>query len=127
MSLSVRIWIPDENAHAGRRLLDDPPRTGTSAGSEFTRHQLWGSTAARRLGATFLPQLGEITLENRGNLMIPPDRLDAFEQECRHLAEHAGELAAATGYEPGYITDRLATIRNAVDRARAANGSILIW
>ncbi|PTA46615.1 hypothetical protein C8054_08980 [Micromonospora sp. RP3T] len=88
---------------------------------------MWGSAAARRLGATFLPQLADITVENRGNLQVPPGRLDAFEQECVLLAEHVELLAAATGYDADRILRHLANVRHAVERAKAVNGGVIIW
>lgn len=91
------------------------------------RYKLWGSAAARSLGATFLPQLADVTVENRGNLQVPPDQLDAFEQECVLLAENVGQLSAATGLDTDRILGYLTNMRHAVERARAVNGGIIIW
>ncbi|TNH29948.1 hypothetical protein FHG89_10145 [Micromonospora orduensis] len=88
---------------------------------------MWGSAAVRRLGATFLPQLADITDENRGNLQVPPGQLDAFEQECVLLAENVEQLAAGTGYDADRILHYLANVRDAVERAKAVHGGVIIW
>lgn len=79
MSINISVWVPDDNTYAGRNVVDDPPDASTGVGAESFRWKLWGSAATRRLGATFLPQLADITEENRGNLQVPPSQLVAFE------------------------------------------------
>ncbi|MBQ1011456.1 hypothetical protein KBX53_10940 [Micromonospora sp. M51] len=79
------------------------------------------------MGATFLPQLADVTVENRGNLQVFPGQLDAFDQECVRLAENVELLAAATGYDAERILRYLANVRDAVQRARAVQGGIIIW
>jgi hypothetical protein len=127
MSLSIAVWTPDDGAYAGRAVVAAPPGTSTGVGAESFRSELWGSAAARGLGATFLPQLADITIENRGNLQVPPAQLEAFERECVLLAENVEQLGAATGYDPDRILGYLATMRHAVERARAVRGGIIIW
>jgi hypothetical protein len=127
MSLEISVWIPDDSANAGRRGVDNPPGSSTGAGAEAMRYTLWGSEAARSLGATFLPQLADITEENRGNLQVPPDRLDAFERECALLAANAGHLSARTGYDADRILHYLGNMRAATERARAAGGGVIVW
>ncbi|WP_425886982.1 hypothetical protein [Micromonospora zamorensis] len=127
MSLDIRVWIPDGDAYAGRQIVVDPPGTSTGVGAESFRYKLWGSAAARRLGATFLPQLGDITVENHAELQVPPDQLDVFEQECVLLEESVERLSAATGYDADRILHYLTNMRDAVARARAVHGGIIIW
>ncbi|MCZ7476914.1 MULTISPECIES: hypothetical protein [unclassified Micromonospora] len=127
MSLDIAVWIPDDDAYAGRNVVADPPGTSTGVGAESFRHELWGSAAARRLGAMILPQLADITVENRGNLQVPPGRLDAFEQECVLLAENVEQLSAATGYDADRILHYLTNMQHAVERAKAVRGGIIIW
>ncbi|SIR91973.1 hypothetical protein [Micromonospora avicenniae] len=127
MSLDISVWIPDDDAYAGRDVVVDPPGTSTGVGAEGFRYELWGSAAARRLGATFLPQLADITVENRGNLQVPPGQLDAFERECVLLAENVEQLSAATGYDADRILHYLTNMRHAVERAKAVHGGIIIW
>ncbi|WP_174528320.1 hypothetical protein [Micromonospora maritima] len=119
--------MPNDAAYAGRVVVADPPGTSTAVGAESFRHQLWGSAAARRLGATFLPQLADVTVENRGNLQVSPAQLDAFEQECALLAENVAHLSAATGYDADRILRYLTIMRHAVTRARAVGGGVVIW
>lgn len=127
MSLDVAVWTPDDDAYAGRDVVEDPPDTSTAVGAETSRHALWGSAAARRLGATILPQLADITVENCGNLLVTPGQLDAFEQECVLLAENVEQLSAATGYDTDRILGYLTNMRHAVERAKAVHGGIIIW
>ncbi|GAA3735510.1 hypothetical protein [Micromonospora maritima] len=127
MSLDIAVWVPNDAAYAGRVVVADPPGTSTAVGAESFRHQLWGSAAARRLGATFLPQLADVTVENRGNLQVSPAQLDAFEQECALLAENVAHLSAATGYDADRILRYLTIMRHAVTRARAVGGGVVIW
>ncbi|RZT78788.1 hypothetical protein EV382_1981 [Micromonospora violae] len=127
MSLDISVWIPDGDAYAGRDVVVDPPGTSTGVGAEGLRYELWGSAAVRRLGATFLPQLADITVDNRGHLQVLPGQLDAFEQECVLLAEAVEQLSAATGYDADRILHYLATMRHAVERARVVHGGIIIW
>ncbi|MET8044678.1 hypothetical protein ABZU25_27885 [Micromonospora sp. NPDC005215] len=127
MSLDIAVWTPDDDAYAGRNVVADPAGTSTGVGAESFRHELWGSAAARRLGATFLPQLADITIENRGNLVVPPGQLDAFEQECVLLAENVEQLSAGTGYDADRILHCLTNVRHAVERAKAVHGGIIIW
>lgn len=67
------------------------------------------------------------TVENRGNLQVPPGQLDAFEQECVLLAENVEQLSAATGYDADRILRYLTNVRHAVERAKAVHGGIIIW
>jgi len=127
MSLDIAVWIPDDKAYAGRDVVVDPPGTSTGVGAESFRYELWGSAAARRLGATFLPQLADVTVENRGNLQVPPGQLGAFEQECVLLAENVEQLSSATGYDTDRILRYLTSMRRAVERAKAVHGGIIIW
>jgi hypothetical protein len=127
MSLSISVWVPDDDAYAGRRGVDNPPGSSTGVGAEAFRYKLWGSAAAHDLGATFLPQLADITIENRGNLEISPDRLNAFEQECAILAENVGQLSAATGHEQDRILHYLSNMQNAIERAKTVGGGVIIW
>ncbi|WP_141907641.1 hypothetical protein [Micromonospora sp. A202] len=127
MSLDIWVWIPDGDAYAGRQIVVDPPGTSTGVGAESFRYKLWSSAATWRLGATFLPQLGDITVENHAELQVPPDQLDVFEQECVLLEENVEQLSAATGYDADRILLYLTNMRDAVARARAVHGGIIIW
>lgn len=127
MSLDIAVWVPDDGAYAGRSVVKTPPGTSTAVGAEQFRYRLWGSPAARRLGAVLLPQLADITVENRGNLQIPPAQLDAFARECELLTGSVEQLSAATGLDSDRILGYLANMRSAVERARAIEGGVIIW
>ncbi|MEU8179278.1 hypothetical protein AB0B85_20795 [Micromonospora sp. NPDC049044] len=81
----------------------------------------------RQLGATFLPQLADVTVENRGNLQVFPGQLDAFDKGCTLHVENVELLAAATGYDAERILRYLTNARDAVQRAKAVQGGIIIW
>jgi hypothetical protein len=127
VSIDIAVWAPDDDAYAGRSVVEDPPGTSTGAGGERSRYELWGSAAARRLGASFLPQLADITAENRGNLQISPSQIDAFDQECALLADNVEHLSAETGYDPERVLRYLTTMRGAAQRAKAIRGGVIIW
>ncbi|BEL03011.1 hypothetical protein Q0Z83_012020 [Actinoplanes sichuanensis] len=127
MSLDISVWVPDEDAYAGRGGVENPPDTSTGVGAENFRHLIWGSAAARSLGATFLPQLADITEENRGQLEISPGRLDAFEQECRLLERNVDFLSAETIRDRDRILHYLANMNSAIHRAKAVGGGVIIW
>lgn len=127
LSLDIAVWIPDDDSYAGRQVLEDPPDVSTAVGAEAFRRSLWGSAVTRQLGATFLPQLADVTVENRGHLQVFPGQLDAFAQECTLLAENVELLSAGTGYDAERILRYLTTVRDAVRRARAVQGGIIIW
>ena len=115
------VWIPDETAYAGRNVLDTPDDACDVAGHERTRTDLWGSEAARALGATFLPQLADTDLQ------VEPGQLALFQRECEVLLAHAAELSVVTGFKADYIAARLSFIVQAVQRAQALGGGVLIW
>ncbi|GAB7045493.1 hypothetical protein [Catenuloplanes indicus] len=127
MSLEISVWVPDEGAYAGRKSVGSPPGVSTGVGAENFRYELWGSSAARSLGATFLPQLADITEQNRGNLQVPPDQLDALEQECRLLENNVEHLSDATIRDRDRILYYLTNIYAAIHRARAVGGGVVIW
>ncbi|MEK8106259.1 hypothetical protein NKG94_15675 [Micromonospora sp. M12] len=71
--------------------------------------------------------MADITAENQGILQVPPNQLDALDQECVLLAENVEQLSAATELDADRILHYLANARQAVDRAMALNGGIIIW
>ncbi|MDI6098419.1 hypothetical protein QLQ12_07365 [Actinoplanes sp. NEAU-A12] len=127
MSIDIAVWVPDDEAYAGRNIVEAPPGTSTGTGGERSRYGLWGASAVRRLGASLLPQLADITAENRGNLQVLPGQLDAFQQECVLLAENVEQLSAATGYDTDRILHYLSNMRHAAERAKAVQGGVIIW
>lgn len=125
MSIDIAVWVSDENADW--RVIDAPPEVSTAVGGERCRYDLWGSAAAKRLGATYLPRLGDIDEVNRGMLRVPPGELEAFDSECALLTENVERLEAATGYDTDRILGYLGNMRDANARARAVGGGIVIW
>jgi hypothetical protein len=127
MSLEISVWVSDGGAYAGRGSVKSPPGTSTVVGAENFRYTLWGSEAARSLGATFLPQLADITEANHGNLQVAPDQLHAFEQECKLLERNVEYLSDATIRDRDRILGYLANMNSAIDRAKAIGGGVIIW
>ncbi|WP_433611725.1 hypothetical protein ACQP2P_45140 [Dactylosporangium sp. CA-139114] len=121
MSLLVHMWVYDSNEPGGYRIPDAPEGVSELAGPEVARTKLWGSEPARRLGATFLPQLAE------GDLRVQPDDVEAFAEECAVLTADLAVLSAASGFDEERIEGYLRNFVSAVDRARQAGGGVLIW
>ncbi|MCX5343443.1 hypothetical protein [Streptomyces atratus] len=119
MTLTVHTFIYDEDCRS--HLLDDPEDGSNMAGTEVCRTTLWGSKAARALGARFFPELAT------GNLHVEPEDIDDFLEECELLHRNAATLAGSGGDRRDYVTARLANITAAALRARAVGGGVLVW
>ncbi|WP_406494320.1 hypothetical protein OG936_11330 [Streptomyces sp. NBC_00846] len=119
MTLLVHTFVYDE--HGRSRLLDDPEDGSDMAGTEVCRTTLWGSDAARALGARFLPELAT------GDLYVEPEDVDDFLAECELLHRNASTLAGGGGHWRDYVVVRLANITRAALRARAVGGGVLVW
>ncbi|MFI8104964.1 hypothetical protein [Streptomyces sp. NPDC086023] len=119
MSLLVHTFVLD--ADGGYDLLEDPEHGRTLAGYESTRTRLWGSAGTRALGARFLPRL------DGGDLYVEREEVDDFLEECAALRPHLTRLALEGGYEPDYVSARLANIVAAAHRAKAVGGGVLVW
>jgi hypothetical protein len=125
MSLSVHVFVHD--ADGKMQLLDEPPGVSDLAGFESWRTEVWGSEVVRSLGARFFPALAG------GDLKVEASHVQAFKDECLLLREKLETIAARTAAgrtveEHRYtISQRLAHIEAAVDRAQATEGGVLIW
>jgi hypothetical protein len=115
------MWIYDSDEPGGYEIPDAPQGVSERAGPEVARKILWGSETARRLGATFLPQLAE------GDLQVQPDDVEAFAEECAVLTANLAVLSAASGFDEDRIGEYLKNFVSAADRARRAGGGVLIW
>ncbi|MEU6015978.1 hypothetical protein ABZ826_18520 [Streptomyces sp. NPDC047515] len=119
MTLLVHTFVHDEQGEW--HLLDGPEDGSDMAGTEVCRTTLWGSDAARALGARFLPELAT------GDLYVEPEDIDDFLAECELLHRHTAALAAHSGYREDYVVARLSHITAAALRARAVGGGVLVW
>ncbi|MFE7356078.1 hypothetical protein ACFU8Q_23530 [Streptomyces sp. NPDC057543] len=119
MTLSVHTFVYDEQGRS--HLLDDPEDGSDMAGTEVCRTTLWGSDAARALGARFFPELAT------GDLYVEPEDVDDFLAECELLHRNAATLAGGSGHRRDYAAARLANITAAALRARAVGGGVLVW
>jgi hypothetical protein len=90
------------------------------AGFESWRHTVWGSEAARRRGATFLPQLAS------GDLYVDRPELALFAKECRRLLDDVDGFAAEVGANPDDLAFRLKNFLRAVTRAAPQVGGVVI-
>ncbi len=66
-------------------------------------------------------------MENRGNLQVSPEQLDAFARECRLLEDNVDYLSERTIGDSDRILHYLATMKEAVRRAEAVGGGIIVW
>lgn len=121
MSLTVDVWVVDQEKVSGRRILDVPPNASDLAGFERTRRTLWGTAAVRSLGAAFLPRLAD------GDLWVDVDEVAAFAAECAMLLAERAAITAATGYGEDFLEFRLANMIAAAQRARSAGGGVVVW
>ncbi|MFJ7255322.1 hypothetical protein ACIQWV_22705 [Streptomyces sp. NPDC098085] len=119
MTLLVHTFVYDE--HGGSRLLDDPEDGSDMAGTEVCRTALWGSDAARALGARFLPEPAT------GDLYVEPEDVDDFLAECALLHRNAAALAGGGGDRRDYVVARLAHLTRAALRTRTVGGGVLVW
>ncbi|SEF54313.1 hypothetical protein SAMN05216223_101285 [Actinacidiphila yanglinensis] len=112
------------------QVLDVPPGCSDLAGFERWRTTVWGSDAARSLGARFLPVLAE------GDLYVWPGQVGEFLDECALLRAGLDALVPGlAGADPGRapaehrrrISARLANIEAAARRALREDGGVLVW
>jgi hypothetical protein len=121
VSLDVYVWVPNDQDPGGTRIIDPPEGDSELAGFERTRTRLWGSEAARRFGATFLPRLAV------SDLWVQPGEVELFTQECALLMSNLAVLSDASGYDEDYVGARLRNIIRAAERARQVGGGIVVW
>ncbi|MFF9507397.1 hypothetical protein ACF1BU_13660 [Streptomyces sp. NPDC014724] len=119
MTLLVHTFVLDEQGEC--HLLDDPEDGSDMAGFENCRTKLWGSEAARALGARFFLELAT------GDLHVEPADIEAFLAECKLLHRHTAVLASHSAYREDYVVARLSNITAAALRARAVGGGVLVW
>jgi hypothetical protein len=125
MSLSVDVFTTDESGKY--RVLDVPAGSSNLAGFESWRTTVWGSEAARALGARFFPQLAET------DLRVEPGSVPEFIEEVQLLQDNVGAIAARSGstVANGDLADtiarRLDHILDAAQRALVVGGGVLIW
>src|SRR5262245_331034 len=120
MSLIVYTFHRDPITHA---FVDDPypEEPGRDlAGVEAWRTQVWGSSAAIRRGARFLPKLAD------SDLYIEHDQLDAFAAECHLLLQDSVGFAAELNSDEWAIRQRLENFLWAIDRAQQTQGCVYI-
>ena len=140
MSLLVYVVVTDasgERSELGETL---------AAGFESWRTQVWGSPQVQALGAEFFPRLASEEM-----VTIQDDELGRFQRECTLVRENldaicadvdlASEDGLVVGNAPGQVvranasrevfhdlvSQRLANIEDAVQRAANAGGAAVIW
>ena len=121
MTLTVDVWIVDDEHPGGTRILAVPEGVSDLAGFERTRSELWGLAAVRSLGAAFLPQLAD------SDLWVGIDEVEAFAAECAVLLANLPVIAAASGWGEDFIKFRLTNMADAARRARQAGGGVVVW
>jgi hypothetical protein len=125
MSLLVHVFVLD--ADGKMQLLEEPRGVSDLAGFENWRTQVWGSEVVRSLGARFFPALAD------GDLEVAAGQVPAFKDECLLLRENLETIVTQTAAgrtaeeHRNTVSQRLAHIEDAVRRAQAADGGVLIW
>ncbi len=110
------------NPETGEYLGDPyPEEPGADlAGTEIWRYEVWGSYAAIRRGAKFLPQLTE------NDLYIENEDLDGFRKECNMFLEDIEGFANEIQAVPETIVHRLNNFIKAIERANREYGGVHI-
>ncbi len=90
------------------------------AGFESWRTTVWGSEAAKRRGARFLPQLAD------GDLYVEPEDLSAFADECTRLLEEVGGFATEVKADADHLRWDLQNLLRAVESAAPEVGGVHI-
>lgn len=123
--------------------LPEDPDSSDLAGFENWRTAVWGSAAVRSLGATIFPQLAVQDL-----CVMPGRQLNDFRRECRLLRAHLDEIVDAIDLAGQHgitvtrsgvtrrgesrealrtaISQRLANIEAAIERAKTVCGGVSI-
>jgi hypothetical protein len=125
MSLVVDVFVVDGD---GELCVQDVP-AGCSdlAGPESWRTAVWGSDVIRSLGAVFFPMLAS------GDLTVAPDHVAEFIRECALIRGHLEAVASRRDpavVDDGYVrqvSDRLASVENAAERALRTGAGVIIW
>jgi hypothetical protein len=125
MSLLVDVFVIGDDGEMN--LLDVPDGCSDMAGFENWRKAVWGSTAVRSLGARFFPDLAE------GDLTVAPEQMSDFLVECALIRRNLE--AVAPRRDPAVqgdghvrqVSERLANIEDAGERARKSGGGVIIW
>jgi|GEM_PF-2324358 hypothetical protein len=125
MSLAVDVFVVDDNGEMC--VLDVPAGCSDLAGFEDWRTRVWGSQAARELGARLLPRLVD------GDLVVSADQVPDLMAECSLLRaglaaispDGEGEAPDERGIRQ--VSERLANIESAAARARSCGGGVIVW
>lgn len=125
MSLLVDVFIVGDDGEMC--LVDVPDGCSDMAGFESWRRTVWGSSAVGSLGARFFPELAG------SDLVVGPDQVSDFLVECALIRCNLEALAprrdsAARDEGPvRQVSERLANIKGAAQRALRLGGGVVIW
>lgn len=120
MSLIVRTFQRDPitNAYIDNPYMEEHGRD--LAGFEAWRTSVWGTDAAIRRGAQFLPTLAQ------QDLYVEHEELDAFEAECYLLLDDIEKFATEVNDDSAAIRHRLGNFLRAINKARQCYGGVYI-
>jgi hypothetical protein len=119
MSLLVNVYIRDEEGQMV--FLDPKDHSEELAGFESYRKTFYGGQAARSLGLRLLPLLAEQDLHVAG------DDLTKLENELKLVLENITTFTEQAVASSDDLRFRVQNILRAVQRAREARGSVVIW
>lgn len=125
MSLLVDVFVIGDDGEMC--LLNVPDGSSDMAGFESWRRTVWGSDAVRSLGARFFPELAG------SDLTVAPDQVSDFLAECALVRRNLEAFAPRR--EPGVrdegyvqqVSERLANIEDAAERALRSGGGVVVW
>jgi hypothetical protein len=126
MSLSVDVVVFGEGDQMD--VLDVPAGSSDLAGFERWRTTVWGSEAARAVGARFFPVLAA-----EDWLKVLPGQVSEFQAECVLIRGNLELVAPRDDPSKSHaeyvrqISDRLRNIEDAAGRALTIGAGVVIW
>jgi hypothetical protein len=119
MSLLVNAYTRGDGGEMVILESNDPSEE--LAGFEVFRKTFYGGQTARSLGLRLLPVLADADLYVEGR------DLDVLQAEAELVLQNVDRFADEAAASPEMLRFRMQNILNAVARAQAANGGVVVW
>ena len=116
-------WFKDltQEQKIQRCLADNPNQRKEMAGAETYRWEVWGSETVCSLGCILLPTLKEKDIYATG------DQIEQLEREVGILRDNIALVSEQTARDMEGLEHYLQNMTEAIGRARAISGSVVIW
>ena len=110
---------PEQKLERWREANPNPGKE--LAGPEKYREEVWGSETVCSLGCTLLPTLKEKDIYATG------DQIEQLEREVGILRDNIALVSEQTARDMEGLEHYLQNMTEAIGRARAISGSVVIW